>query len=343
VTEAQWLQLAEIRILNILVTRRFASLRQLEKKISEQGPSAKRPQPPHVTTALKNLVKERRVVTEQVGQNLPLFYMLQNFGGTSDMERRKYVINLYRQFHSFTVTQRLCGEALEKIVDKAANLGGMHTVLGPLLPGQKVNGVAVGNEIDHLLIPKDYVGPSAIVEDKNMREWLNPSSEQVWSVIGNAVKLPNAIPVLICRKMNFLAFRVFKRIEMMCWQVYGQYFDPSIEQELIPMRHKDGLGFSDITTQVEPPAALVRFFFSVIPKNSVEFSSRFEEHRGILKRYALDERLNGGKDLEGKQLHPSKRTAIYASFLKELQKRDASILEDIYSGEDPYGDDESDS
>jgi hypothetical protein len=330
VTEAGWVQLAETRILKVLAARRFASVRQLEKKISEQGPGAKRPQPPHITTALRNLQKERLVVSDPVGHNLPLFYKPHNFGGPSDIDRREYVIELYRRFQTYTLNPQLCGQALERIVDEAANLAQMHTVLGPVLPNQKVNGIVVDREIDHLLIPKGYVGPSLIVEDKNMREWLNPSSEQVWSVIGNAVKFPNAIPVIVCRRMNFLAFRMFKRIGMMCWQVYGQYFDPSIEQELFPIRHKDGLGFSDVTTEMVPPAALIRFFSSVVPSNSVDFGTRFEQHRAILKRYALDERLDGSKNEEGKELHPAKRAAIYNSFLKRLPTYDASGQHDDY-------------
>jgi hypothetical protein len=321
VNEAGWVQLAETRISNVLSVRRYASQRQLEKKISEQGPSNKRPQPPHVSTALKNLQKQSRVASEAVGHNLPLFFMPYDFGSPADVERRTYVLELYRRFQRFTLAPELCGNALERLVDEAANLGGMHSVLGPIHPNQKVNGIVVEREIDHLLIPKGYVGPSLVVEDKNMREWLNPSSEQVWSVIGNASKFPNALPVLVCRKMNFIAFRMFKRIGMACWQVFSQYFDPSIEEQLLEIRHKDGLGFSDVTTETKPPAALVRFFSSVIPKYSPDFMARFERHRALLRHYAVDERLDGSKNAEGKELHPAARTATYYDFLEELRKR----------------------
>ena len=328
-----WLQLAEARIRNILTVRRYASQRQLEKKISEQGPAHKRPHPTHVFTGLKNLLRDGIVQSETVGGNLPKFFMPSNFGDDSDLRRRDFVLDLYLKFQAFAGSQMLCGKALEKIVDRAANLGQKHYVLGPIPAGQSVNGILVEHETDHLLIPKGYDGPHVLVEDKNMREWLNPSSEQVWSVIGNALRFPNTIPVIVCRKMNFLAYRVFKEIGLLCWQVYDQYFDPSIENELLPIRHKDGLGFSDVTTELEPPEALVRFFSSVIPENSAASAVQFENHRELLKHYALDSRLDGSKNTEGKELNQAKRTAIYNKFLIDLRAQ-KTLTEESLGEED---------
>ena len=267
----------------------------------------------------------QELVVPEAVPNLPTFFMPRHFGSEDDVERRTYVLSLYRQFQGFVSSQELCGRALERVVDKAANLALKHTVLGPVLPGQKINGVAVEHEIDHLLVPKDPAGPSLDVEDKNMREWLNPSSEQIWSVIGNAVTFQNAIPILICRKMNFLGYQMFKLIGMMCWQVYDQYFDPSIELELLDIRHKDGLGFSDVTTDTEPPKALVRFFSDVVPENSSEAAVRFDRHRDLLARYAIEQRLDGSKNTEGKELNPSRRTQIYHTFLRELKAVEPSM------------------
>ncbi len=43
--EREWVELAKRRVLKVLARRRFASNRQLEKKISEAGPPAMRPEP----------------------------------------------------------------------------------------------------------------------------------------------------------------------------------------------------------------------------------------------------------------------------------------------------------
>jgi hypothetical protein len=329
VLKQEWLLLAQQRIRNILNVRRFASLRQLEKKISEQGPSHKRPQPTYVFAGLKALMANGAVESEQVGHNLPTFYMPRTFGSDSDLERRDYVLDLYRKFQTFYYDPDLCGKALEKVVDRAANLGQKHHVLGPITPSQTFNGVKIKHEIDHLLFPKGYTGPQILVEDKNMREWLNPSSSEIWSVIGNALRFQNTIPVIICRKMSFLAFRVFKEIGVLCWQVYDQYFDPSIEADLAPIIHKDGLGFSDITTVLEPSEALVRFFSSVIPDNSASSAIQFEKHRDLLRRYAIDSRLDGSKSSKKKEINQAKRSALYNQFLRDLRAQKTLVEEDL--------------
>jgi hypothetical protein len=47
-----WVAIAKRRVLKVLRRRRFASNRQLEKKISEAGPGDMRPEPMKVSTAI---------------------------------------------------------------------------------------------------------------------------------------------------------------------------------------------------------------------------------------------------------------------------------------------------
>lgn len=64
--EREWIDLAKRRVLKVLRVRRFASNRQLEKKISEAGPANIRPEPMKVSTAIRKLVREGRVIAELV-------------------------------------------------------------------------------------------------------------------------------------------------------------------------------------------------------------------------------------------------------------------------------------
>ena len=129
--------------------------------------------------------------------------------------------------------------------------------------------------------------------------------------------------------MNFLGYQMFKLIGMMCWQVYDQYFDPSIELELLDIRHKDGLGFSDVTTGLgAAECSGARFFSDVVPENSSEAAVRFDRHRDLLARNAIEQRLDGSKNTEGKELNPSRRTQIYHTFLKELKAVEPSMEPD---------------
>jgi hypothetical protein len=160
------------------------------------------------------------------------------------------------------------------------------------------------------------------VEDKNLREWLHPSAEEVWSIIGKTLSIPKAIPILICRKMHYVAFSVFSRVGLTCWQTYTQFFAPELVSDsvLAPIRHTDGLGFSDVTNDLTPPAPLVAFFATTVPNNVDKFVDRFETHRALLTRYALDLKLATDT------LKPKRRSKLYLEFSEELDDMTPSAI-----------------
>jgi hypothetical protein len=179
----------------------------------------------------------------------------------------------------------------------AATASAQYTVLGtpdhPPGQGFAINGYVLEKECDHILLPREFSGPKLVVEDKNLREWLHPSAEEVWSVIGKALRIPRAVPILICRRMHYVGLTTFARIGMACWQVYTQFFSPAYvsEEQLGPYRHKDLLGFADITTETDPPAALIRFFQEIVPMYAEDFETRLEVNRALLTEYAITKRL----------------------------------------------------
>jgi hypothetical protein len=179
--------------------------------------------------------------------------------------------------------------------------------------GFAINGYTLERECDHILIPKDFPGPKLIVEDKNLREWLHPSAEEVWGVTGKALRIPHAIPVLICRRMHYVAFPVFRRLGMLGWQVYKQFFSPDhvTEAQLEPYRNRDLLGFADITTDLTPPEPLVHFFGSTVPANIDEFTKRFESNRDLLTEFAIKNRMDSS-------IPTPQRNRLYGEFLARL-------------------------
>jgi hypothetical protein len=305
-----WVALAKRRVLRILEQRRFASIRQLEKKISEAGPPAVRAEPIKISKALSSLTAKGQLLSE-LYPNLATFYKPANFGGPEDEKRRQCVLELTRQFHKLTQNPLLCGAAFEQVVNAAALASEQYHVISPAKQGLNIDGYVVEKECDHVLIPKKFLGPILVIEDKNLREWLTPSSTEVWALIGKALRFPDAIPVLICRRMHYVGFNTFKHIGLSCWQVFRQYFDPSIEAKLLDIRHKDGLGFSDVTTALSPPPALIGFFSKTLPKYADTFRSRFENRRALLQQYAIDRGLEADTPA-------FMRTKLFNDFRKEL-------------------------
>lgn len=313
-----WVQIAKRRVVNVLRRRRFASNRQLEKKISEAGPGNQRPEPMKVSTGINQLIAEGRVTPHPVTQ-LAMFYSPSDFGGQADEDRRDEIIRLATDFRAITRNREACGKALERVVYTATRQTQIYTVLGtpdyPPAQGFAINGYVLERECDHILIPKEFSTTKLVVEDKNLREWLHPSAEEVWGVIGKALRIPNAIPVLISRRMHYIGFPFFRRLGMMCWQVYNQFFSPDhvTEDQLTPFRHRDLLGYADITRDLTPPDPLIHFFSSTIPANIDEFAERFEANRALLTEYAITNRLDSS-------IPTVTRSRLYHEFENRLPK-----------------------
>jgi hypothetical protein len=149
------------------------------------------------------------------------------------------------------------------------------------------------------------------VRIKNLREWIYPESEEIWSAISKCCEL-DAVPVLITRKLPYVSFLFFGRAGMVGYQTHFQYFDPATEPELSRVKAVDGLGYKDIHCTLEPNEHIIRFFGKTLPKISAEFQARFKKNKQILKHFADDERLRDGN------LNPQIRHSVFAKAWKAV-------------------------
>jgi len=115
--------------------------------------------------------------------------------------------------------------------------------------------------------------------------------------------------------MHYVGFPFFRRLGMMCWQVYNQFFSPDhvTEAQLEPYRNRDLLGFADITRDLTPPDPLIHFFSSTIPDNIDEFAERFEANRALLTEYAITKRLDSS-------IPTATRNRLYNEFENRLPR-----------------------
>lgn len=318
--------LARRRLLRVLDWRRYCSVRQLEKKISEAGPEDMRPDPYILTQAIKQLLDEEQIRKQPGGKGLPLFYTPATFNprNRTDAARRQYILKLYRKFFELT-NSGVVGKALERVVFNTAVQAspGNFTIIGspddPVKTGSVIDGKKIEREPDLLLV--GCGGPTCIadIEVKNLREWLSAQSEEVWNLIGRALRV-EAVPVLITRKILGLSFYIFQRIGLLAWQLHFQFFPPETEDEVADIRDKDGLGFSDIRCSDNPPPTLVRYFGHHLPRLVPAARDRFLASREILSRYAIDEALE--HDIPG----PT-RSRLFDEFRSELLEEEADIEE----------------
>lgn len=253
----EWREIAINRVRKVLHQRRYCSIRQLEKKICEAGPSDLRPDPIKLGDGVRVLLDTRQIRrdpkdTSVPAGGLPEFYVPADFdpSKTGDADRRDYIRGLYRSFLDLTRSEQV-GKALERVVHRAAieSAPGNFVVVGdpdhPIRVGTAISGKPIHREPDLLIVGCGKTNYVLDVEVKNLREWVSGSSDEVWSLIGRVLRI-GAVPLLIARKILPPAYYVFAKIGFLAFQVHFQHFPPELEPKVGEIRHKDGLGFSDI-------------------------------------------------------------------------------------------------
>jgi hypothetical protein len=126
-------------------------------------------------------------------------------------------------------------------VKQAALASEQYRVISPARQGLDIDGYTIEKECDQVLIPKTFIGRAFVVEDKNLREWLTPSSDEVWALIGKALRFPEAIPVLICRRMHYVGFPMFKQSAFPAGKFIDSTLTPALRQTSYPFVIKTGL------------------------------------------------------------------------------------------------------
>ncbi len=308
------------RIPAALRRRRYCSQRQIESKVSEAGPPDMRPNPIHVSEALKELSGEGKVFFESHGPadvNLPMFFTLPEFSLTNpaDAARRDEVLRLYVTFLRAGIEDQ--GKTLERSVFTAAlqarRQGQYTAVVGsPDRPPDQAlvfNGVRLEKALDLILVGRD--GTPVAIEEKNLREWLGPAGREVWALIGKALHI-DGLPVLICRKVTYDMFFFFKRIGALAFPMHTQLFPLEFSERLAEVKHKDGLGFADIRFGDQPPDRLVRFLNDTLPRILPERIAAFRRHAGLLAEYTFE---GLEEDLPG-----DARRAMYNEFFEKLKE-----------------------
>jgi len=282
--------LARKRIRNILSVRILASIKQLESKISESGPNDQRCDPHVISTVIRKM----NDVTTIEGPGKTSFYVLKSTYfpefDKADKERTDTVFKLYESYRQFTMNPDLCGHALETVAWNTIRSADLYFPIGGMgKPVKSFDRIELPGAVDFILSSKSSQF-LVLGEAKNLREWIYPSSKELWEFIHKAVVFHqlgvNTVPVLIARKIHYSTRLLFKRIGILGVETHRQLFSPTIADQLIDIRHKDGLGFHDISTDLEPPPWLRNFFEKTLPKEAGNVSAQFKTVFPILEKHA---------------------------------------------------------
>ncbi len=317
-TREEWVLLGKRRIINILRDRLLASEKQLEAKIAEAGPTDQLCNPHILSSARLLLEKDGKIDALKDSTGMPFYFLPHKFNPSfaSHATRRDELFQLYDRYRTLTQVPEYCGQALETVIWEAIRQSNEYLPIGSQTHQQVDFGeVKLPGKLDMILLPKNRSPVAALVEAKNLREWIYPSNYLIWKLIEKALVFQNigypTVPVLVARKIQQSTRSFFKAAGILGLDTHFQYFDPKIEEQLVDIRDVNGLGFKDIRI-IEPPQKYVlQFFSNGLPKQAPDFAARFAAASPILRKYTpyFADKSNGF----------GARTKMWRQFSKELK------------------------
>ncbi len=264
---AQWLALAQKRLISVLRARIIAPDRTLEQKISDAGPNNQRVEPLILTQARNALVAAGRIVPLWRGRT-PWFHLSETTEAQIQ-ERLNVLEPIYARTQDGLFTQRL-GQVLEIAVQKALQLSDRdflgwyddlgehddsttyHKIEPPLLiSGRKIE----KGPLDFVVF--EPVGMAGI-EVKNYRTWIYPDSTEVKNMLWKCSDV-GAVPVLISRRLPFITFRLLNLSGCLVHQTYNQLYATANAELAALTRDKNLLGYHDVRVGNEPDKRLTKF------------------------------------------------------------------------------------
>jgi hypothetical protein len=278
----------------VLRTYSIATMRTLENKISDAGPTDMRIDP-HVLTEVRNQMIAAGVMQRVMRQNAP-WYHLAGADQAVIGARLQVLVPMHRDFQRLGMRM---GQALEIAVFKALRMQNQMMFLGHFKdldahddstlyqkeePPQAVSANAMPGDrsLDFLAITT--TAGLAGIEVKNIREWIYPNREEVTELLLKCRAI-DAVPVLIARRIHFSTFHVLSRCGVVIHQTYNQLLPFTATPLADQVRRKDALGFHDIRVGNDPDGRLQKFIGENLPKVLPEARQTFDRYKDLLMSY----------------------------------------------------------
>lgn len=301
----KWVALAERRIISVLQSRIAANIRQLEVKISESGPGNIRPEPHILSDALRSLSDRGQIRTSKPKgverREETRFYSLAKNDPELVRGRIKELLVPYRTHRMLADTEEYCSRVLEDIVRLCFDASSGYTYLGRLPKSSPLDGVYE--------LKAQKIG----VEVKNVREWIYPTSGEVWIMVRKCLQI-NAIPFLVTRKTSYIARNFLDELGIMHFQVWRQVFSKDVAHLLPDIQHTDRLGYKDVVAvDIIPNPHLVAHLQDTLPGQIAGYRAQWDRRQDVLHEFAITRGLGNSdmKDQERKSHYEDLRSSLF--------------------------------
>lgn len=308
--------IARRRLMKNLETLGVASMRTLEMKIADAGPTDMRVDPHIITTARNELIDEGLVVRKEA-----LWY----HRADTPQNRVSDRLAILRPLHDRTAAQQFTmrlGQTLEIAVFKSLEQSTLHFVGGfndlndhddsalyskeepPLaFSGRRMPG---DRRFDFLAFHTS--GPLGI-EAKNIREWLYPDRPEVRDLLFKAA-VADTVPVLIGRRIPYVTFRLLWACGALVFENFNQLYPEAEAALAVDVQEKSNLGYHDVRVGSEPNPRLLRFLAETLSARAESARERFNQFRDLALEFGTGE-------------------MDYASFAARVRRRENGQPEDF--------------
>lgn len=337
----QWRSLAAERILGLLDAEGAVTKPEMEAKLSERPLGSGGGSPPdlvnphHLATARSRLLDAGEIRqsrdTARGGRTVATFTRADPTKAAGRVAGRKRL--LHARFLSWSSSAEWKGAApipagLERVIHRSlldASPSGYRLARPEggdvsVLLGSPVAGGSLDNAAFYTPLSEGMPGVpvTVIVEAKNLREWVYPSTQELYQVLdkGAALAVSNPgvpiVPVLVCRKMHFTTARMASQMGFHCIETKRQYVRPIVAAGPGETKFKEvvvELGY-DLQLNEGSVAPMVQQFVTHLPRRIDEAAARW---RQVVSHPVVPPAL---KALRDDRLRPPERRALTAE-LKE--------------------------
>lgn len=311
------------RLVSVLGRERVAAIRTLEMKISDAGPPDLRVEP-HIlglagieATARGLVTAHRHPDTKTHNWFAPAVIKPASFRPKLDE-----LAGIYRETTDARFTAGL-GDPLEitvfkillsmREVDRRVTFFGSFNLSGRNLsdrysktePPIAVNAARLDGPPDFVLHHPD-TGEALIIECKNVREWIYPSSDLMKTLVAKALAV-DMTPVLIARRLPYITKAALcAPAGIIAHETYNQlYPDTPVGRALAAkVRVTRGMGYADVRATETPLPRTERFFHELLPQILPDAVAKFQAAKPALQQWVagamtwtqLRQTLVGGYD-----------------------------------------------
>jgi hypothetical protein len=298
------------RIQSVLDREQAAAIRTLEMKISDGGPTPQRVEP-HILGVAGVELMERGFVKayhHPTTGNHNWFAPARLSQGEVDLKLQQ-IVPVYLETTAANFTASL-GDPLEISIFKilrnlkqqdprfaffgsfdlsARRPSGRYAKTEPPI---SVSGTTLNGPPDFFLFHPP-TGETALIECKNVREWLYPSSGLLKEMVAKALYC-DMTPIIIARRIPYITkVALCAPAGIIAHETYNQLYPDTPYGHNLAARvgHIRGLGYSDVRANEEPLDRTITFFERNLPKLLAESAIRFRACRPILQKW-VDQQMN---------------------------------------------------